>query len=287
VSQNPFESSDSVRHSRPLRYVQSATLDQPLELELGGQLASVTVAYETYGQLNAARDNAVLVCHAISGDSHVARHDEKDDPGWWDIAVGPGKPIDTDRYFVICPNLLGGCRGTTGPAASTPPPASPMAAISRPSPSATWSKCSAGCWTPGHPPTAGGRGRFAGRATGAHLGDRHPDCVRGVVALATSARLTSQALAFDVVAATPSCATRTFTAASIMTGPHGPDVGLALARMIGHITYLSREAMTEKFEADRLNRGMSPSSSRSGFPSAPTWAIRAPSSSSALTPIAT
>ena len=120
VNQNLFESSDSVRHARPLRYVQSAKLDQPLELELGGQLAGVTVAYETYGELSAARDNAVLICHAISGDSHVARHDEQDDDGWWDIAVGPGKAIDTTRFFVICPNLLGGCRGTTGPGSPNP-----------------------------------------------------------------------------------------------------------------------------------------------------------------------
>ena len=91
ATQNPFESSDSVRSAKPLRYAQSVKLDQPLQLELGGHLAGVTVAYETYGELNAARDNAVLVCHAISGDSHVAQHDEQDDPGWWDIVVGPGQ----------------------------------------------------------------------------------------------------------------------------------------------------------------------------------------------------
>ena len=78
------------------------------------------VVYETYGRLNAAGDNAVLICHALSGDSHVARHDDADAPGWWDIAVGPGKAIDTDRYFVICPNILGGCRGTTGPNSVNP-----------------------------------------------------------------------------------------------------------------------------------------------------------------------
>src|SRR5208337_3714928 len=100
--------------------VQFARLEQPLALEQGGHLARLTVAYETYGQLNAARDNAVLICHAISGDSHVARHDEEDDPGWWDVLVGPGKGIDTGRLFVICPNLLGGCRGTTGPGSIDP-----------------------------------------------------------------------------------------------------------------------------------------------------------------------
>jgi homoserine O-acetyltransferase len=103
-----------------LRHVQSVTFDQTLKLEEGGHLPSVTVAYETYGQLNAARDNAILVCHAISGDSHVARHDDEDDAGWWDIVVGPGKSIDTNSLFVICPNLLGGCRGTTGPGSINP-----------------------------------------------------------------------------------------------------------------------------------------------------------------------
>ena len=115
-----FDSSDSVRHAKPLQYAQHVTFDGPFHLECGRHLPSVTVAYETYGTLNPARDNAVLLCHAISGDSHVARHEAEDDPGWWDIAVGPGKAIDTDRYFVICPNILGGCRGTTGPISTNP-----------------------------------------------------------------------------------------------------------------------------------------------------------------------
>jgi homoserine O-acetyltransferase len=89
-------------------------------LELGGEMPEVVVAYETYGELSAAKDNAILICHALSGDSHAARHDAEDAPGWWDIMIGPGKPIDTDRYFVICPNALGGCRGTTGPNSINP-----------------------------------------------------------------------------------------------------------------------------------------------------------------------
>ena len=110
-----FQSIDSARHADELAHARHVTFDGPFDLEIGGELPSVTVAYETYGQLNPERDNAVLICHAISGDSHVAKHDEADNPGWWDIAIGPGKAIDTNRYFVICPNILGGCRGTTGP----------------------------------------------------------------------------------------------------------------------------------------------------------------------------
>ncbi|MGO8929522.1 MAG: homoserine O-acetyltransferase MetX [Limisphaerales bacterium] len=253
VSQNPFESSDTTRHAKPLRYAKSANLDQPLQLELGGHLAGVTVAYETYGSLNAARDNAVLICHAISGDSHVARHDEQDDSGWWDIAVGPGKAIDTSRFFVICPNLLGGCRGTTGPGSLNPATGKPYG---RNFPTIT-----VGDMVEVQRRLLAHLGMsrllaVVGGSVGGHQAlawaTRHPDCVRGVVALATSARLTSQALAFDVVGRNAILRDPHFHNGQYYDRPQGPDVGLALARMIGHITYLSQEAMAEKFEADRL-----------------------------------
>ena len=140
-----FQSSDSVRSGQPLRHVQYVTFAEELRLERGGRLPGVTVAYETYGTLNDRRDNAVLICHALSGDSHVARHDEQDDPGWWDLVVGPGKSIDTDRYFVICPNILGGCRGTTGPNSLQPGSRAALwRRISPSSPWATWSGCRSG-----------------------------------------------------------------------------------------------------------------------------------------------
>jgi homoserine O-acetyltransferase len=253
VSQNPFESSDTVRSAKPLRYAQTVKLDQPLQLELGGQLEGVTVAYETYGQLNAARDNAVLVCHAISGDSHLARHEEQDDPGWWDIAVGPDKPIDTNRYFVICPNLLGGCRGTTGPGSLNPATGKPYG---RDFPTIT-----VGDMVEVQRRLVDKLGinqllAIIGGSVGGHQAlawaTRHPDRAHGVVALATSARLTSQALAFDVVGRNAILRDPHFHGGQYYDRPPGPAVGLALARMIGHITYLSLEAMAEKFEADRL-----------------------------------
>jgi len=253
VNQTILESSDSVRHARPLKYLQSARLAAPLELEKGGRLQDVTVAYETYGQLNAARDNAVLICHAISGDSHVAQHDSEDDLGWWDIAVGPGKPIDTERFFVVCPNLLGSCRGTTGPRSVNPATGKPY-----------------GCDFPTI--TVGdtvevqrrlldqlGIGKLlavVGGSLGGHQAltwaAHFPERVSAIVALATSARLTSQALAFDVVARNAIRRDPHFYGGQYYNRPHGPDVGLALARMIGHITYLSRKSMSQKFEADRL-----------------------------------
>ena len=92
------------------------TEDDPLRLESGATLAPVEVAYETYGRLDADRANAVYVCHALTGDAHAAGHHPGDArPGWWDTLIGPGKPLDTDRFFVVCANLLGGCRGTSGP----------------------------------------------------------------------------------------------------------------------------------------------------------------------------
>ncbi len=253
MSQNPFESSDSVRSAKALRYAQSVKIDQPLALELGGHLAEVDVTYETYGKLTAARDNAVLVCHALSGDSHVARHDEQDDPGWWDILVGPGKAIDTNRFFVICPNLLGSCRGTTGPGSLNPATGKPYG---RDFPIITVSDMVEVqrrlLEKLGISQLLGVVGGSLGGHQALTWATRHPDCVRGVVALATSVRLTSQALAFDVVGRNAILRDPHYHGGQYYDRPLGPAVGLALARMIGHITYLSQQAMAEKFEADRL-----------------------------------
>lgn len=249
-----FESSDSVRTARPLKYAQYATFASPLALERGGQLPAVTVAYETYGQLNAARDNAVLICHALSGDSHVAQHHPEDDPGWWDIAIGPGKPIDTERYFVICPNILGGCRGTTGPNSLNP-------ATGR-------------AYGPDFPLITVGDIVEVQRQLVDHLGIerllavvggslgghmaltwavRYPNRMAGTAALATSSRLTSQALAFDVVGRNAILQDPGYLGGRYYDQGPGPRVGLAIARMLGHITYLSRESMMHKFDHNRLS----------------------------------
>jgi homoserine O-acetyltransferase len=253
VSQNILESSDSARHARPLRHAQSVALDQPLELELGGRLASVTVAYETYGQLNAARSNAILLCHAISGDSHVARHDEQDDPGWWDILVGPGKPVDTDRFFVICPNLLGGCRGTTGPGSTDPATGKPYG---RDFPTVTIGDMVEVQRRLVDYLGIGQLLAVVGGPLGGHQAltwaARFPERVQAVVPVATSPRLNSQALAFDVVGRNAIRRDPHYHGGQYYGEKHTPEVGLAIARMIGHITYLSQEAMTKKFDADRL-----------------------------------
>jgi homoserine O-acetyltransferase/O-succinyltransferase len=253
MASETFDSSDSVRSGRPLRHVQSVTFHEPLQLELGEQLPEVTVAFETYGQLSPQRDNAVLICHALTGDSHVARHDPDDDAGWWDILVGPGKPVDTDRYFVICSNILGGCRGTTGPNTVDP---------------------TTGHWYGPHFPaiTVGDIVEVQRRLVD-HLGIQQllaviggslggnmvltwatqlPERLTGAVALATSGRLTSQALAFDLVGRNAILRDSAYHNGQYYDHGPGPTVGLAIARMLGHITYLSREAMTQKFGAQRL-----------------------------------
>jgi len=248
-----FSSSDSVRHARPLKHARKVSFDRPLELESGGRLEKVDVVYETYGALNARRDNAVLICHAISGDSHVAAHDEADDPGWWDVVVGPGRSIDTDRYFVICANCLGGCRGTTGPNSIDPAtgrtygPDFPLITVGDMVRVQTWLVEHLGIDR---------LVAVVGGSMGGHQallwGTRWSDRVRGVVGIATSARLTSQALAFDVVGRNAIMQDPNFADGQYYGRSSGPTVGLAIARMIGHITYLSREAMGQKFEADRL-----------------------------------
>jgi homoserine O-acetyltransferase len=223
-------------------------------LEKGGNLQKVTVGYETYGQLNASKNNAILVCHAISGDSHVAKHDESDDPGWWEVLIGPGKAIDTNRFFVICPNLLGGCRGTTGPGSENPQTGKPYG---RDFPTVT-----IGDMVEVQRRLLEHLGisqllAVVGGSLGGHQAltwaTRYPAAVRGVVAMATSPRLTSQAIAFDVVGRNAILHDPHFHQGQYYDKPHGPDIGLALARMIGHITYLSPESMQEKFEADRLH----------------------------------
>ena len=249
-----FASSDSVRSTKQLRHAQRVTFHEPLRLERGEVLPELDVVYETYGKLNEKKDNAVFICHALSGDSHVAAHDEEDDPGWWDIVVGPGKPIDTNRYFVICPNTLGGCRGTTGANSINPATGMPYGT--------DFPTITIGDIVEVHqrlvnhlgiPRLLAVVGGSLGGLMALDWARRFPERLAGAAVIAASPRLTSQALAFDIVARN-----------AIMNDPKhydgqyygkekGPSVGLAIARMLGHITYLSRESMVRKFDADRYS----------------------------------
>lgn len=253
-----LSSSDSIRTAQALKHAHYVTLSEPLFLQLGGRLDNVRVCYETYGHLNSnagnAAGNAVLICHALSGDSHVARHDENDDAGWWDLIVGPGKPIDTESYFVICPNLLGGCRGTTGPNSINP---STGRRFGRDFPVITIEDM------------VNVQKRLVERlgikklqaVVGGSLGGqlvlcwahKYPGHAEGYIPIATTSRLTSQSLAFDIVGRNAILRDPNFHDGQYYEYDKGPDTGLAIARMIGHITYLSKESMQLKFDADRNN----------------------------------
>ncbi len=237
---------------------QTAILFTPpdvLQLECGRTLGPIEVAYETYGRLNDDRSNAVLICHALSGDAHVAGYHSEADrkPGWWDIMVGPGKGIDTDRYFVICSNVLGGCRGTTGPSSINP-------ATGRP-------------WGLDFPVITiedmvkvqkrlvehlGIRKLLA--VIGGSMGGmqviewavRYPESVTAAIPIAATARLNAQSIAFDAVGRNAILADPRF-ANGQYTAEEGPDAGLAIARMVGHITYLSEQGMHEKFGRELRN----------------------------------
>jgi homoserine O-acetyltransferase len=229
---------------------QKARFETPIKLRGGSELPSYDIAYETYGELNAARSNAVLVCHALNASHHVAGvyENEPANIGWWDNLVGPGKPLDTRRFFVVGTNYLGSCFGSTGPASINPASGKPWGA--------DFPVVTVEDWVEAQARLAERLGieRFAG-VIGGSLGAMqalqwtlsYPERVRHALVIAAAARLTPQNIAFNEVARQ-----------AIMTDPdfHGghyyekgvvPTRGLRIARMIGHITYLSGEAMAEKF----------------------------------------
>ena len=221
----------------------------PLELECGKRLAPIDVSYETYGQLNQAGDNAVLICHALSGNAHVAGYNSPDDrkPGWWDCMVGPGKGIDTNKFFVICSNFLGGCSGTTGPSSINPATGKPygldfpiitvadMVRVQK----LLLDKL-------GIKQLLAVVGGSIGGMQVLQWAIAYPDFVKGAMPIATTGHLGAQSVAFDAVGRNAILADPNFDCGQYH-GKEGPDRGLAIARMIGHITYLSEQGMREKF----------------------------------------
>ena len=221
---------------------------ESLSLDCGATLAPVDVAYETYGKLNPACTNAILILHALSGDAHAAGiSHESGKPGWWDNMIGPGKAFDTDKYLVICSNVLGGCRGTTGPSSIDPATGAPYAM------------------------------RFPGitiadmvrlqkmlidhlgirrllTVTGGSMGGMqalqwavaYPEAVVSAIPIATTARHSAQQIAFDEVGRQAIMADPDWNQGNYYDR-NPPARGLAVARMVGHITYMSDESMREKF----------------------------------------
>ena len=247
-------------------------LPEPLRLDSGMTLAPVRIAYETYGTQVPANDNVILVCHALSGDAHAAGW--SDDPsapttvdgvgaaergksglGWWDGMIGPGKAFDTDRYFVVCTNLIGSCRGSTGPGSIDPATGKPYGA--------------------GFPVLTVGDMVRAERAflhqlgiatlqavSGGSLGGMqalewavaYPDAVRAIVPIASTARLGTQGLAWNAIARNAITSDPDWQGGAYYDTGRSPTAGIKIARMVGHITYLSAQAVREKF-GRRFQRG--------------------------------
>jgi homoserine O-acetyltransferase len=249
--------------------------DRPFQLERGGRLGPVTIAYETYGELAPDGGNAILACHALSGDAHAAGWSaDQDAPsavdgmgadekgivprgglGWWDGMIGPGKAFDTRHYFVICSNVIGSCRGSTGPASTDPATGRPYGSR--------------------FPLVTVGDMVRAQRELLAHLGVErllavtggslggnqalewtvaYPELVAGCVAIATCASLSAQGIAWNEIGRQAIMADPAWKGGDYYGGPQ-PERGLAVARMIGHVTYLSEQSMTARFGRHRRPTG--------------------------------
>lgn len=217
-------------------------------LESGAKLKGLTIAYEAYGKLSPAKDNAVLICHALSGDAHVAGYHPGDKkPGWWDDMVGPGKAFDTDRYFVICSNVIGGCKGSSGPNSVNPGTGKPYA-LSFPIVSihdmASAQKVLVEHF--GIKRLLAVCGGSMGGMQALEWAVSYPEMVASCVAIGTSYKHSAQQIAFDEVGRQAIMADPAWNGGDYYDKEH-PSAGLAVARMIGHITYMSNESMEKKF----------------------------------------
>lgn len=231
---------------------QSITFAEPpreMILESGEKLGPVTLAYETYGRLNKDRSNAVLILHALSGDAHAAGLHSPDDkyPGWWDKMIGPGKAFDTDRYFVICSNCIGGCVGSTGPSSINPVTGKPYAMSFPVITIADMVKVQKRLVEQlGIKKLLAVAGGSMGGQQVLEWATAYPDSVRAALPIATTSRLSAQGIAFNEVGRRAIMADPDWKGGNYYAGDP-PRRGLALARMIAHITYLSDESMHHKF----------------------------------------
>lgn len=250
----------------------TAVIELPREgfrLESGEFLHSLEIAYETYGELAPEKDNVIFICHALSGDAHVAGISSEDGrQGWWDEMVGPGKGIDTNLYFVICANILGGCKGTTGPSSVNPSDGRPYGS--------RFPKITVGDIVAAHLAllkhlqidslAAIVGGSFGGMQVLEWI-IRYPDTVRSCICVASATSLSAQALAFDVVGRKAITSDPSWRRGDYYESGDKPVAGLAQARMIGHITYLSQAMMDEKFGREKKTRDAAFDGERESFSS--------------------
>ncbi|RXW33463.1 homoserine O-acetyltransferase MetX [Propioniciclava flava] len=234
--------------------------EKPLALASGATVGPVDVAYETYGTLAPDRSNVIYICHALTGDAHAAGWHEGDRrPGWWDNLIGPGRPLDTDRFFIVSSNILGGCRGTTGPGSTNP--------------------ATGEAYGMEFPLLDMADFVTVHRALLAHLGIPHllialggslggmqvlewsltyPHDMSHAVIIAASSRLTAQNIAFSAVARRAITDDPNFAGGRYAAEGTNPDVGLSIARMMAHITYMSEDALTAKFGRNAQIEGADP-----------------------------
>ncbi len=228
----------------------SHLFEQPISLESGHTLPQYTLTYETYGELNADRSNALLICHALSGDHHAAGFHHVDDkkPGWWDSCIGPGKPFDSNKFFIVCPNNLGGCKGSTGPNTINPEsgtlygPDFPLVTVKDwvNSQHALMQHLEIEQW-------AAVIGGSLGGMQALQWAIDYPTQLRHALLIATAPRLSAQNIGFNEVARQAILSDPDFHGGHFYDQGTSPRKGLMLARMLGHITYLSDDAMREKF----------------------------------------
>ena len=228
----------------------TARFDEPFDLQCRETLPGFDLVYETYGELNESRDNAVLICHALSGDHHAAGFHSPEDakPGWWDTCIGPGKPIDTTKFHVVALNNLGGCNGSTGPTTTDPNSGEPYGE--------RFPTVTVKDWVKSQAMLADTLGieRFAAIVGGSLGGMQalqwaidYPDRVRHAIAIAAAAKLSAQNIAFNEIARQAIQSDPNYHDGRYRQVDAIPRKGLMLARMVGHVTYLSDDSMGDRF----------------------------------------
>ncbi|MEE8306688.1 MAG: homoserine O-acetyltransferase, partial [Gammaproteobacteria bacterium] len=239
-----------------MRPVAQFGIDSPLRLDSGAELSSIRIAYQTYGTLNDDKSNAVLVCHALTGDQFVAdRHPITGKPGWWETLVGPGRPVDTNRFYVICANVIGGCMGTTGPMDTNPATGKPYGLEFPVITVADMVRAQAMLLD-----RLGIKDLFC--VLGGSLGGMqvlqwaasYPERVFSAIPIATATRHSSQNIAFHEVGRQAIMADRDWHGGDYQSHETRPRKGLAVARMAAHITYLSEQALHRKFGRNLQDR---------------------------------
>ena len=227
-----------------------AHFSDALYLESGEVLDEFELVYETYGALQPDGNNAILICHALSGNHHAAGfHSEADTkPGWWDTVIGPGKPIDTNRFFVVCPNNIGGCNGSTGPASISKTTGKPWGSL--------FPQVTVGDWVESQKRLAQHLGiKQWAAVVGGSLGGMqalqwsvtYPDWVTHCVVIAAAPGLTAQNIAFNEIARQAIFSDPDWCGGDYIDANTAPEKGMALARMVGHLTYMSADNMSDRF----------------------------------------